>query len=489
MKLRSGLVFASSLVLVLGGCAAGTGGEQAPQPQPQLEGEELAPGEQPRRTAQTDLAAEALEEGQEAQEEGNTQEARPHFEQALSAANQAIINDSTNPLPWYQGGLAHLGLRDFQQADSMLARAEELRPVYELETIGVRERAWVELYQEAIPLVQEQKYEEAVPVFESANAIYRGRPEAMVTLGQIYLQTGEYEAAVENFRDALDIIQSERVEEMDSATVAAWQEQEEQLPLLIAAGLQQAGDYAGAAEQLKAVLARNPDDLEVRKSLAQLYVQMQMPDSANALYTDLMNQPGLNSIDYYQIGVGLYQAEDVSRAADAFEAAFEAAPHARDAAEMAARSLQIANPPGGEEEATPREELERLKAAADLWTELDPYSRNARLILAQTENRLGNADRARELISEIEEMPVVVENLQVRRSGQGGGVLTGSIMNVSAEAGSSVTLEFTLYGPGDTPMATETTTVELPAQEASQVFQLQVETEEPITGYTYQIQM
>jgi tetratricopeptide (TPR) repeat protein len=488
MKLRMGLVLAGSLAVLSGACAGGgaggTAGTEAPGPAA-AGGETLAQGERPRENQFTREAADHLEQAEAA---GAPDAAQPHYQAAVTSAQQAIDADPRNPLPWHQQGRAYIGLGDFVMADSALDVAEELRPIYRIETEGMRERAWIDLYQEAVPLVNGGDYEGAIEVFEKANAIYRERPEVMVTLGQIYAQTEQPEKAIENFRAAQEVIGSERVEQMDSATAADWREQGEQLPTLIANAYMQAGDYPAATNAIRELLAQDPENPEFLRQLASLYVQMEQPDSARPLYDRLLAVGGMTNTEYYQIGVGFYQMDDYDAAADAFRQAAEASSTDRDAVEMWARSLQLGLPPVGEgEDPASPEVLAELEGAAERWMELDPNNRNAYLILAQTTNRMGNDQRAGELVRAIEALDVLVQNLQLQRYRDGGGIVSGSVQNVSRPAGSPIDLTVTIYDAQGNELGSQSTQVSAPAADATANFQVDFQSDVAIAGYTYDI--
>lgn len=491
MKTRLGLVLATSALIGAGGCASGggsTSGGGVSTSTAAPAGETIDPGESPRENEHTEAADEHLDQGDAALEEEDEAGARMHYEEAAAAADQAIALDERNPLPWLQGGLAHLGLENYQAADSMLTRAEELRPLYELDLDPMREQVWVELYQDAAPLVSEGDYDAAAEIFEDAHHIYKERPEAMLTLGQIWAQQGRYDEAVEILQRGLELVNDEELREtMDEETLTAWEEQAEGIPAVIAQSLMNAGRFEEGADALRALVAENPENLEYRRNLANLYVQMELPDSAEAIYTELLETGALGADANYQIGIGLYQIGLYDRAAAAFQETVTDAPQDRDAAEMWARSIQIANQPGGEAgDTTPEPILQELQEASELWLELDPYNQNAHVVLAQTENRLGNQERAAELIRAVEQLPVTITTLQLQRMPTGGTV-QGTIQNVSLDAGTPVTVEVTFYGEGTAPVGSESVTVELPAPDATQNFEVVFESETRIRGYTYTI--
>jgi tetratricopeptide (TPR) repeat protein len=488
MKLRYGLALASALTLSLGACASGGGGggsSSAAVPAGPG-GEVLAQGEDPRDDDFTEMAEDAL--GDITPEMGDA-EARPLYEAAAVAAEQAIQADPTNPKAHYLSAQAQLGLDDYAAAAAALDEAERLRPIYALETERIRENAWIEKYQEAAPLVNAGEYEESIRIFEQANAIYRERPEVMLTLGQVYAQTGQYDEAVENLQAAQEIINSERTEQMDSATAESWRQQGADLPVMIAQTLVQAEQYDEAAVALEGLLAEDPENVAYLRTLGSTLIRMEQPDSAQAVFNRILEIDGLPSSDYYQVGIGLYQAEEYVQAADAFEKAAGASVNDRDALEMWSRSLIAAYPTGEDAPEPPAGALEEIVSTSERWMELDPNNRNAYLILAQTANRLGDEARASDLVGQIEEFQVSMDNLQLQRGSRGGGLVVGAIRNVAGTPGATATIEVTFYDAAGGVLAVEEAMVQLPAVDTTADFRVDLDTDAYIGGYSYEVRL
>lgn len=491
MNLRMGVILAVAL-LALGGCAAssgsGSGGGAAAPSLPR--GETLEQGERERQTAETRAADRALEAAEEAEEEGDATAAMASYQEAVANAQQAVAADSTNPLAHRLLARGYMGTGDYFKADSALSRAEELRPIYQLETERIREQEWVELYQSAAPLVNAGDYAGAAEIFEQADAIYDKRPEVKAFLGQIYVQLGENEKAIPMLRDAIEIIEGEEGQSMmetDSTTYAAWVETGSQLPIYVAQALMGAQRYGEAAQELRGLLADDPQNLRYLRQLSSLYLELEQPDSARAIYDDMLAVDDLGAQDYYAVGVGLYQMEDYAAAADAFQQALDVSANDRDAVEMQARSLQLAYPAGEDAAAPPEGALERLESVARRWSELDPANRNAYLILAQTLSRLDRGDQAGQMVQRIEELPFFVNNLQLQRYPESGGMVMGQLVNQNLEEGANANLRFTFYDSQGNEIGTEDLSLTLPAPEASRPFQLEFSTTGPVDGYEYEV--
>ena len=112
--------------------------------------------ERPRETHNTRDAEEALEDGDDASDEA---ERRGHFQTALAHAQAEIAANPNNPLGYRLGALAALALEQYAVAGEYFDRATALYPLYEVEDRPMREQTWINLYQEAGPLLDAGDYE------------------------------------------------------------------------------------------------------------------------------------------------------------------------------------------------------------------------------------------------------------------------------------------------------------------------------------------
>ena len=470
MKIRDGLVLALALGFGLTGCAAGGGGGSAPATGAAGGANILAQGERPRDTENTRAAEQHLEAAEEA---STPDEARPHYEQAMQSAEAAVAEDPTNPLAHRLAAFAAMGVEDYQTAGEHFERAEELRPIYELELSPVREQAYIDLYQASSPHLQSGDYMAAAEVLEDANAIYPERPEALITLAQIYAQEREHDLALERIDEVLAFFESDRAADVDPETQASWQEQAEGMELLRAQVLVDAGRYEEAVGTYRQMVEEDPSNIEMSQDLAAILMQMGNEAEAMEVYESLLAQPSmLEAQDYYRIGVGFYQAEDYGRAAEAFGEAAEQSRMDRDAIEMWARSLQLDSA------------YTAVPPVAERWVELDPASQIAITVLAQAVNASGDAARAGEIIRRVDTLPITVDDLQLRRF-DGGAEVTGAVSNKTLQQGSTVTLDFTFYDDAGNEIGSATQQVQTGAPGMSEVFRVEFDSPEPIGGYGY----
>lgn len=468
MKIRFGLVLAMVFVFALTGCASGGGGGGGGMSS--IGGGSA--GLNPRNTDNTRSAEDAIEAAEEATDPA---EAAQLYAQARQFAELAIQEDTLNPLAYRLAGVASIGTDEYTDAGEYFDQAIELRPLYEFDLVSVRERAWIDLYQEATPYVQSGDYESAAQYFEYANDIYQGRPEVMVTLGQIYAQLREHDAAIENLNAALAFAGSETMMQADSATAASWEEQLEPLPLLRAQVLADAGRFEEAVGTYRQMSAANPDDVELKRGLAAILMEMGSETEATSVYLEMMDMPGLDSETLFSIGVGFYQSNDYGNAARAFGNAATASVNDRDAIEMWARSLQLDSA------------YTELPVVAERWIDLDPSGQNGWLILAQSANQNGDAETTQEAIQAVEALEFIVNDLQLMRFGNGGAEVNGSVVNKTMDQGERVTLRFTFYASDGTPIGSVTETVTMGGADMAQVFSIQFDSAEQVGGYGYRV--
>ncbi|MEX0836844.1 MAG: tetratricopeptide repeat protein [Gemmatimonadota bacterium] len=471
MKIRYGLVLAAALGLGLTGCASGGGGGGGGGGVAgmiaEASGDEGVP---PRETENTDQARELIESAEDA---GSPAAAAPLYSQALAAAEAEIAASPDNPLGHRLAAIASLGLENYQEAGAFFDRAGELYPLYEFQDAGMREQTWIDLYNQAMPLIGEAEYETAAVYLDDANAIFASRPEAFITAGQIYAQLRQHDKALDNLTAAEEIIAGASEEDLDAETLAAWREQGDVIPLLRAQILSDAGRFEEASAVFAEILAENPGDTQMAMNLAA--TQMQTGDEAGAMeiYGRLLNDPSVGPTDLYRIGIGFYQGRDYERASEAFGQAAEANRMDRDALEMWTRSLQIDSV------------YTAVPDVAERWIELDPNSQNALLIYAQSANQIGDSQLAGELVQRIEALEVTVDELQMRRYPSGGAQVTGTVSNQALSAGTSATLTFTFYSIDGAQLGTVDHTISVGEQGMSELFQIEFDSTQQVGGYGY----
>jgi len=470
MKIRYGLVLALVVGLGFTGCASGGGGSDSGTIGGS--GGALGGGESPRDTENTREAERHLDAGDES---NDAAEAQMHYDAALTSAQAAIVEDPQNPLAHRLAAMAAMGAGDYGSAGAHFDHAVELRPLYEFDFMGIREQAWLDQYNEASPYVNSGDYETASVHFENANAIYQGRPEAFITLGQIYAQLRQHDRSLENIDAAIAFVESDAMADVDSATALGWREQAAEVPLLRAQVLADAGRFEEAVGAYREMSAADPTNVGIKSGLATILMQMGNEADAFVVYEELMAMPNLAAPDWFAIGVGFYQGSDYGRAADAFGGAASVSANDRDAIEMWARSLQLDSA------------FADVPPVAERWAALDPNSPNAYLILAQAANLNEDQTATQEAIQAVDALDFNVIDLQMRRFSDGGASISGSAINKKLADGASVSLRFTFYADDGSPMGSVTESVTLGGVDMAQVFQVQFDSAETVGGYGYEV--
>ncbi len=474
MNVRLGLALAAAVVFAGTGCASGgAAGPSGSAEAPVAAGERLEVGVRPRDNEHTRSAELYLTQALSAEEEA---QARTRFEQALQASLAGITADPGNPKSFYQAGQAYVGLNDFVGADSMLTRAEELHPVYELESVQWRERGWVEAYNQAITPLNEGNLERAVELFEQADALYSARPEALLQLGSLYSRMDRPEDAVEAFRKAAEMLEGTREEQLaDTAGAEIWEQHWQIATLGLGQSYMLAEMYPEAADHFGSLLAEDPGNVEIMGNLAGVLSQLGQADSVQALYDNLLNRADLSERDLFNAGVGLYQIENYGKAGEAFQKAADMNPFNRDA----------------------RLNLAQTYYAAEMWNELIPAAREVLkvdprnslvwIFLTRALSETEQTEEANAVFQEFEAIGYEVQNLRLEPGANGGAVIYGEVKNTSLEPGTTVTLRFHFGGPEGQEIGTVDVRVQAPEAEGVRAFQGELQSSQPVTGYTYEV--
>lgn len=476
MNARLGLVLATAVLFSGAGCAAGGGGSTGTAAMPTLpgvQGETLAEGIRPRDNGFTRAAERLLQDAGSAETDA---EKADLYGQALQNMQDCMVEDVDNPMCFFLAAQAQVGLKNFMAADSMFDKAEELHPRYVLQTDGFRERAWVDAYNEAIIPLNEGNIERAVEIFEGANAIYSDRHEAILQLGSLYSRLSRPEDAAEAYRATIEILTANRETAMaDTLQAPTWEEHWGFARSGLANALQLSEQYEEAAVILNELIAEDPDDAGLIGNLASVLTELEMPDSVDALYDNLLNRPGLTEFDFANAGVGLYRIGEYDRAAQAFASAAEMNPFNRDARVNLAQTHFSA------------ENWEALIPAAEEVLEVDPLNGQMWIILARAHSSLEDAEAASRVFNEYQSIGYQIEDIMLDGGPTGGATVSGIFRNNTAEPGGTVTLRFHFGGANTREIGTLDIRVQIPAAEETVEFTGQFDSSDQVTGYTYEV--
>ena len=427
---------------------------------------------------------------------------------AIEALRQGMESDASNPRIWFLAGQAYTRLMDVEGADSSFDKAEALYPEYREEIEPERMALWVNEYNSGISAVQEGDEAKAIARFEAADRIYRGRPDATVTLGSLYARAGNVEKAEAAYRATLEIVRGPAAAELDAEAKAEWAEQEATAAIRLAELLSQSGRTEEALEVHRALVERQPDNGQARSALATALAAAGQNEEAAGIYEQVLGDDDLDDIALFNTGVGLYQAQQFELAARAFEKSIEKNPSARDtyynlgqALYATASELEKQRDAAAEaDRAAINEKLtvvyEKLASAAERLRELDPNQKSGLMMLAQAQRSLGELSaepaasewkqKALATLELAEQMPFEVSGIAVA-PGETQATVKGDLTNLTVPVGTPIVLEFTLFDVSGAPVATESVTVTAPEANAQAQFTFDVATARPVAGWKYRV--
>ena len=203
---------------------------------------------------------------------------------------------------------------------------------------------------------------------------------------------------------------------------------------------------------------------------------MDRNEEAAEIYQGLLARTDLDARDYYVTGIGLYNAENYSMAAQAFGRSYELIPESRDALYNYAQALYLAG------------ELDELYPAAVSLAEMDPYNNNVYRLLAQGLMAQGDtAEAARVLEEEMATLEFEIDGTMLQPFGGGGGVVRGELVNHSLAEGGSVDIRVFFFGVDGLEIGTQDVSVPVPAAEMREVFEVEMDTDQDVVAYRYEV--
>ena len=428
----------------------------------------------------------ALPEGTEPRDNDHTAEAElflfqasqsddpDDWQAALDAARAGIEEDPENPQSYFHAGRAYLGLGDLRAAGEMFDRAEEIYPRYVIDTEFFREQEWIEQYNAALEYLPDQT-ENAATHLEMAHAIYQHRPEAAIQLAAIRADQGRNDEAIELFGAVIEVMESPRMEEVENEELLAdWMELYEIALFNLGQLLFQEERYADAADVYERIVELLPDDLMAQTNLAAALVTSGQTERAAALYDELLNRDDLSGRDFFMVGVGLFEADQLEAAARAFAEAHAAMPQAREPLFNYVQTLYLADM------------FEELVEVAPRLLELDPHKELAYQFYAQGLVQLEEEHRAVEIMEEMQALPFSIEGLQLGLV-DGGAAVAGQMTNRNASPGDQVRVRVHFYDEDGGEVGAEEVTVTLGDVDEPVVFQADLATGVDVAGYSYEI--
>lgn len=453
-------------VVSLSGCATGGGGGA----------EETGSSSALRDTPNTRTASLRLIQAEEA---GQVQ----YFPEALQHAMNEIADNPGSALGHYQAARAQAGMGNYAAADTLFKRAMELYPGYEGEISFHREKAWIASFNQSVPLSDAGDTEGAVKALEAAEMIFPSRrPEALFNLGVNYSLLGRNDEAVDKLGAALEVLRGPRPLELlgsgqpsDSALVADWMALEEPITFNRARVLSGQGRHTEVAEEYQAFLERHPGHITARINMAVSLAAVGDTVGAQAIYDDLLGGDDLGLRAYFNVGVGLYQAQQAAKAAEAFQKVVDESPQNRDAL----LNLVVALYESGQYDGC-------VQFAREL-VDLDEYVQENYMMLARCLVVVEQDLEAGSVIEASEALSFTISQAGLEPLMGGGGVVTGVLTNNTLEPGAGITVRVHFNGEDGASVGTTTLRLEAPEQGESMSFRADFASAESVLGFYFQV--
>ena len=400
------------------------------------------------------------------------------YREALEDIYEAIDRDQNNPTGYLHLGVARLGLGEFMAADSAFDQAEALFPDYIDEEGGTgvfRQNGWIDAYNEGIVALDAGDNDVALEYFSTANAIFDKRPEAYLNLGATYANTGQVDASVQAWEDAIAVIDSPDSRPQDEESRLRWVSEYRPMALTnLAQVLSQADRAEEAVVIYEEILAADPDNDKARSGLAIALGQSGQAEGAISIYDEILESDNASALDYFNAGVTLYGAEAYDRATIAFEKVLERAPMYRDALQNLVQTLAL------------EENYEAQIPRSKKLLEMDGRNYLVYQMHLRALSQMGRTDDIRPILDAMQGLTFLVDDLQLQPRGDGGRVL-GTVTNKLLEEGASVTLRFHFYDDGGNELGTQDVSVPVPPVDVAQQFDVSINTEAAVMGYSYEV--
>lgn len=353
---------------------------------------------------------------------------------------------------------AYLGLRDYAGADSSLTMLVEDAPQCSDQALEMRFNAWVPLYNSGIEKLAAGDEDGALAQFEQANLIYVDS-RSMNNIASIYQSRGETSKAITMYEKALESGGEEEMIRVASINLAELMRSEGR----DAEALQIYSDYS----------TNHPDDILGQLNYAIALLDAGSDEAAQQIFESMLGRDDLSFLQWSQVGIGLYRAQNFDEAALAFRKAHELQPLNKETMENLANSYYQA------------ERYDELEPLADSLVQRYPYEKVNYNLLANARTEAGNEDAALAVLEAREGLTFEFLRAQLGPAGEGTYSLDGTVMNKSGAGGAEVTIPVHFLTEGGEVVVTEPLTLTLPATGETAGFQVQVQSDTPILGFRY----
>lgn len=370
------------------------------------------------------------------------------YRQAMEQLRPVMATDADNARVWLLAGTALAALGEMEEADQAFTRAEQLHPEYAEQIEGERESAWIEAFNKGIQLMDQQQYPDAIAVLEGAQAIYKKRPEALMNLGALYSNAGEHVKAEQALREAIAATEGPLFEQLEPAQQAEW-------------------------VRFRGLATANIAQIQAQQGIESFEVEQF--DSAAARFLRAAETNPQSRDYWFNYGQALW----------AMSTPLEQSLTEGTAADSAAVVEQLTALYG------------KIQLAAQKAREFDPNNEVLYLMEART-HRMGGefgTDAEREaghqealrLLEAHDALTVLVNDIMTTPDAEGNVQIRGTLTNVKATEGSTVTVRFSILGADGTAIGEQDVTVTVPAAEQTVPFEASTTVDGELAGWKYVI--
>lgn len=444
---------------------------------------------------------------QNAEKSTLTSEKNDLYKKAIAIALQGVAKDPSNPKPWFLIGTAYQAMGDLAGADSAYTKAQTMYPEYASKIDPKRAEMWIASYNEGAKKIRAADAAGGIEQFKLAGRVHPSRFESFQALGSIYMQTGDLKNAEQAYRDELVVLRGPQRKKLDPKKETEWADAELNAVKALATMMSELNRYSDAEALYKELLARDPQNPIILSNLAITLTRAKKDAEANAIYTQLLGRADLTGNQLLNVGIGLNNAGDYAKAAQAFDRATALNPYSHDILDFRVRALtgaveQLAKERGATGADTKAVDAKIMATnqqvidAGQRLLAIDPANAPVILQVAEAQRQISVIDAANTKkwkdavlasLTILDKMPYAVVNVQ-SQADEKTITLTGSVMGLEkSKPGTNATLRFTLLDKEGKSVGTKDVKVVVPAKEQMTPFTVTIDAPASAVAYKYEL--
>ena len=425
-------------------------------------------------------------------------EKKDWYNKALDMARQALAKEPNNPKPYLQIGLAQHKLGNFMAADSAFTQAEKMYPEYAKQIAPERDAMWVGVFNEAVKRINAKDVPGGIEMFKLASRINPTRYEALQSLGSIYLQMGDLPNAEQAYREELTVLRSPARKKLDAKKEAAAADAELNAVRALAEMYSQTNKVAEAEAMYRELLVKDPQNPAILSNLAITLTRAKKTDDANVIYSQLLGRTDLTGSQLLNVGIGLHNANQYEKAAEAFDRAAALSPYSYDILDFEVNSLsgvvdKLVSAKA--DKATLVAAYQKLIDVAQKALALSPMDGSMIMRLAAAQRGMSDNDAAAKTadwrkavlatLTKNETLPVSLTNIQ-SAADEKTVTLTGEVTGMSAKAGTPVKVKFSMLDKDGKVVSSKDVEIPAPAKDARTPFSVTIDAPATAVSWKYE---